>query len=64
LALIPRQKDNVQFALLILQSFYGCSSILVTQRILVPDGDFSGLPVLEEKLNAHRPTESVHLIAP
>jgi hypothetical protein len=43
------------------QSFNGSSSSLITQRIPIPDGHISDLPMLQEKLRAHCPTASVHL---
>jgi len=46
----------------IFQSFNGSSSVLVTQRIPIPDGHLSDLQVLQQKLNSHCPTASVHLI--
>ncbi len=45
------------------QSFNGTSSVLVTQRVPIPDGHLSDLPLLQQKLNAHCPTASVHLVA-
>jgi hypothetical protein len=49
---------------LIFQSFNGSSSSLVTQRVPIPDQHASDLPLLQQKLKAHCPTASVHLIAP
>jgi hypothetical protein len=46
---------------LIFESFNGTSSTQITQRIPIPDGHFSDLPVLQQKLNSHCPTASVHL---
>jgi hypothetical protein len=49
---------------LVFQSFNGSSSTLITQRILIPDGRLTDLPLLQQKLNSHCPTASVHLISP
>jgi hypothetical protein len=49
---------------LIFESFNGSSSTQITQRVLIPDGHLSELPMLEQKLKAHCPTASVHLSAP
>jgi hypothetical protein len=46
---------------LVFQSFNGSSSVLVTHRIPIPDGHASDLPILQQKLNGHCPTASVHL---
>ena len=48
--------------ILVFQSFNGSSSVLVTQRIPIPDDYASDLQVLQQKLNARCPTASVHLI--
>ena len=48
--------------MLVFQSFNGSSSVLVTQRIPIPDGHFHDLQVLQQRLNARCPTASVHLI--
>jgi hypothetical protein len=48
---------------LVFQSFNGSSSMLVTQRIPIPEGHFSDLPMLQQKLKDHCPTASVHLVA-
>ena len=45
------------------QSTNGTSSVLVAQRIPIPDGHFSDLQLLQQKLHAHCPTASVHLVA-
>jgi hypothetical protein len=49
---------------LIFESFNGSSSTEITQRILIPDGHITDLPMLQQKLNVHCPTASVHLSAP
>jgi hypothetical protein len=49
--------------MLVFQSFNGTSSVLITLRIPIPDGNTSDLQVLQQRLNAHCPTASVHLIA-
>ncbi len=43
------------------QSFNGTSSTLIIQRIPIPDGHVSDLPMLQEKLRTNCPTASVHL---
>jgi hypothetical protein len=48
---------------LIFQSFNGTSSVQIAQRIPIPDGLISDLPLLQQKLKAHCPTASVHLVA-
>ena len=47
---------------LIFQSFNGSSSVLVTQRVPIPEEHASDLPLLQQRLKAHCPTASVHLI--
>jgi len=49
---------------LIFESFNGSTSTQITQRVLIPDGHLTDLPMLQQKLNAHCPTASVHLSAP
>ncbi len=49
---------------LVFESFNGASSRQITQRIPIPDGHLADLPALQQKLNAHCPTASVHLCAP
>jgi hypothetical protein len=49
---------------LIFESFNGSSSTQITQRVLIPDGHITDLPMLEQKLKSHCPTASVHLSAP
>ncbi len=49
---------------LIFQSFNGSSSMQITQRIPIPDGRASDLPLLEQKLKSRCPTASVHLMGP
>jgi hypothetical protein len=48
---------------LIFESFNGSSSTQITQRVLIPDGHITDLPLLQQKLKAHCPTASVHLSA-
>jgi len=45
----------------VFESFNGSSSREITQRVLIPDGPAIDLAVLQQKLNAHCPTASVHL---
>jgi hypothetical protein len=56
--------DQPPRLMLIFESFNGSSSTQITQRIPIPDGHIVDLPMLQQKLNAHCPTASVHLIAP
>jgi hypothetical protein len=49
--------------MLVFQSFNGSSSVLVTQRIPIPDDHVSDLRVLQGKIDARCPTASVHLLA-
>jgi hypothetical protein len=49
--------------MLIFESFNGTSSRQITQRVAIPDGHIADLPMLQQKLNAHCPTASVHLNA-
>jgi hypothetical protein len=49
---------------LVFESFNGTSSTQITQRIPIPDGHIADLPMLQQKLNSHCPTASVHLTAP
>jgi hypothetical protein len=56
--------DQPPRLILIFESFNGSSSTQITRRIPIPDGHIIDLPMLQEKLNAHCPTASVHLIAP
>jgi hypothetical protein len=56
--------DQPPRLMLIFESFNGSSSTQITQRIPIPDGHMVDLPMLEQKLNAHCPTASVHLSAP
>jgi len=56
------QCDPPRCVMLVFQSFNGSSSVLVTQRVPIPDGNTSDLPVLQQKLNSHCPTASVLLI--
>ncbi|MGO8709063.1 MAG: hypothetical protein ACLQMG_15420 [Terracidiphilus sp.] len=53
--------DQPARLILIFESFNGSSSNQITQRVAIPDGRISDLPVLEEKLSNHCPTASVHL---
>ena len=46
---------------LVFESFNGTSSTQITQRIPIPDGHLTDLPVLEQKLSTHCKTASVHL---
>jgi hypothetical protein len=57
------QMDQPARLMLIFESFNGSSSTQITQRIPIPDGHITDLPMLEQKLNAHCPTASVHLSA-
>lgn len=50
-------------AILTFQSFNGSSSSLVTQRVLIPEGHLSDLPLLQQKLKACCQTATVHLVA-
>jgi hypothetical protein len=56
--------DQPARLMLVFESFNGTSSTQITQRIPIPDGHIVDLPMLQQKLNAHCPTASVHLIAP
>ena len=47
---------------LVFQSFNGTASVLVTQRVPIPDDHVSDLPILQRRLKAHCPTASVHLL--
>ncbi len=47
---------------LVFESFNGSTSRQITQRIPIPDGHLTDLPMLEQKLSDHCPTASVHLI--
>jgi len=49
---------------LVFQSFNGTSSIEITQRVPIPDGQNTDLPLLEQKLKSRCPTASVHLMGP
>jgi len=46
---------------LVFQSFNGSSSVLITQRIPIPDAHFGDLPELQQRLREHCPAASVHL---
>ncbi len=48
---------------LLFQSFNGTSSVVVTQRILLPKDRISDLPMLQQKLANRCRTASVHLVA-
>jgi len=48
----------------VFESFNGSSSTQITQRVLIPDGSLTDLPMLQQKLKVHCPTASVHLSAP
>jgi hypothetical protein len=54
--------DQPARLMLVFESFNGSSSTQITQRIPIPDGHLVDLPTLQQKLNAHCPTASVHLI--
>ena len=54
--------DPLPCVTLTFQSTSGTASVLVTQRIPIPDGHLPDLPLLQQKLRAHCPTASVHLI--
>jgi len=56
--------DQPARLILIFESFNGSSSNQITQRIAIPDGHSTDLPMLQQKLSARCPTASVHLIAP
>jgi hypothetical protein len=49
--------------MLLFQSFNGSSSVVVTQRIPIPEDHVSDLHVLQKKINVSCPTASVHLVA-
>jgi hypothetical protein len=53
--------DQPARLIFIFESFNGSSSREITQRVLIPDGSYAELPMLQQKLNAHCPTASVHL---
>ena len=53
--------DQPARLMLIFESFNGSSSTQITQRIPIPDGHLTDLPMLQQKLSAHCPTASVHL---
>jgi hypothetical protein len=55
--------DQPARLMLIFESFNGSSSTQITQRIPIPDGQITDLPMLGQKLGAHCPTASVHLSA-
>jgi hypothetical protein len=45
----------------VFQAITGMSSTQITQRIAIPDGNITDLPMLQQKLKTHCPTASVHL---
>jgi len=53
--------DQPARLMLIFESFNGSSSTQITQRIPIPDGHITELPMLQQKLSGHCPTASVHL---
>ena len=53
--------DQPARLMFVFESFNGSSSREITQRVLIPDGSIAELPTLQQKLNAHCPTASVHL---
>jgi hypothetical protein len=53
--------DQPARLMFVFESFNGSSSREITQRVLIPDGTAVDLAVLQQKLNAHCPTASVHL---
>ena len=53
--------DQPARLILIFESFNGSSSTQITQRIPIPDGHITELPMLQQKLSGHCPTASVHL---
>jgi hypothetical protein len=53
--------DQPARLILIFESFNGSSSNQITQRIPIPDGHLTDLPMLQQKLSAHCRTASVHL---
>jgi hypothetical protein len=53
--------DQPARLMFVFESFNGSSSREITQRVLIPDGSVIDLPMLQQKLNAHCPTASVHL---
>jgi len=56
--------DPLPCVTLTFQSTSGTASALVTQRIPIPDGHLSDLPLLQQRLHSHCPTASIHLIEP
>jgi hypothetical protein len=54
--------DQPARLMFVFESFNGSSSREITQRVLIPDGSAIDLAGLQQKLNAHCPTASVHLI--
>jgi hypothetical protein len=55
--------DQPARLMLVFESFNGTTSMQITQRIAIPDGHITDLPMLEQKLRTHCPTASVHLSA-
>jgi len=55
--------DQPARLMLVFESFNGSSSTQITQRVAIPDGHITDLPMLEQKLSTHCPTASVHLSA-
>jgi len=55
--------DQPARLMLVFESFNGTTSMQITQRIAIPDGHITDLPMLEQKLRTHCPTASVHLNA-
>jgi hypothetical protein len=53
--------DQPARLMLVFESFNGSSSTQITQRVAIPDGPITDLPMLEQKLSKHCPTASVHL---
>ncbi len=53
--------DQPARLMLVFESFNGSSSTQITQRIPIPDGHLTDLPVIEQKLNACCKTASVNL---
>jgi hypothetical protein len=53
--------DQPARLILVFESFNGATSTQITQRIPIPDGHITDLPMLQQKLKDHCPTASVHL---
>ena len=53
--------DQPPRLMFVFEWYNGSSSREITQRVLIPDGSIAELPMVQQKLNAHCPTASVHL---